>query len=407
MKDFASLIAPITPDEFKERYWQKAPVLRRRQKHTNTYDSLFKIEQIDEVMRSAAPNATDFDYFAAGALVPQAEFTGAGNFLKWNALLGHYAAGGTIHVSNLQKYVATLGTFCKSLQEYFFADAEADLWTTRDNTFKPYLHFDRHDIFVLQIHGTKRWRVFQPLALAEGRPSSALNWDEVGEPLYDVELHPGDLLYLPEFTPHAVTTLVPHSVHVGLGVHPFTWRQVLECALEAIATIPSPLQRTAPIELLRPSRNDATPLREALREAVVQSLDQLDFESVKAKIYDRFVANITSEDDGHFSRQILHASPLTGSTSIVRRQHAQGRAFMTPDNRSCASYAGGGVVTGPPEILADLQYVLASTAPFTAADLPGQLDMPSRLVLLQRLVDAGLCSAVLERPLALRHSAAS
>src|ERR1700753_649520 len=133
MKDFASLIAPITLNEFKDRYWQKAPLLLRRQKHPNAYDSLFKIEQIDEVLRSAAPNATDFDYFAAGTSVPQAQFTGPGNYLKSNALLGHYAAGGTIHISNLQKYVAALGTFCKSLQEHFFADAEADLWTTREN----------------------------------------------------------------------------------------------------------------------------------------------------------------------------------------------------------------------------------------------------------------------------------
>jgi hypothetical protein len=404
MRDFASLIAPVSLSEFDTSYWQRKPFLRRNPHSIGSYGDLFRVEQIDEVMRAASANATDFDYFAAGTSIPQTDFSGPGNYLKWNRLLGHYATGGTIHISNLQKYVSSLDAFCKSIQQQFFADAEADLWTTRENTLTPYLHFDRHDIFILQIHGIKRWRVYEPMALADGRASAALKWDEVGEAIYDVELRPGDLLYLPEFTPHAVTTLVPHSVHVGLGIHPFTWRQVLETALDELRNCPSELQRSVPRSLLSLGNQDSVALRDGLQSVIKASVDRLKFDTVRTKICDRFVSNVTAIDDSHFSRQILHARPLTHQTRVIRRPSSFGRAFLDADNRARVIYAGGGDVTGPPDILLDLQFIIGAEVAFSAQDLPGPLDLPSRLVLLQRLIDAGLCARAQESELERRRA---
>lgn len=394
MHSFAELLAPMDVQEFEQKHWQSSPLLIRSTEVQNRYRSLFDLGCIDDVIRNASANAGDIDFFAAAQPIAQSEFSGPGNYLRLNRVLGHYATGGTIHISNLQKYASSLDSFCKSLQQHFYADVEADLWTTRQNSLPAYLHFDRHDIFVLQIHGTKRWRVFSPMRLAEGRPASTLEWSEVGEPLLDIELKPGDLLYLPEFTPHAVTTtLAPHSVHVGIGVHPFSWRHILECVVEILRTQPSPLQAAVPSSLLG-SQNDPSALKTAFESALTTSIGQVDFSSVYAAVFDRFTKNVTAPDDKHFSRQVLRSIDLSPDTLIVRRNKVIGRAYIDIEKRACVTYSGGGAIVGSIEMLLDLQYVLSSNLSFCAKDLPGPLDMSSRLALLKRLIDAGLCATV-------------
>ena len=64
------------------------------------------------------------------------------------------------------------------------------------------LHFDYHDVFVLQLDGRKRWRVWEPLERTR-RPVRAgprvpmPTFDELGEPALDLTLTAGDCLYLP------------------------------------------------------------------------------------------------------------------------------------------------------------------------------------------------------------------
>jgi 50S ribosomal protein L16 3-hydroxylase len=66
-------------------------------------------------------------------------------------------------------------------------------------------HFDSYDVFLLQAHGTRRWRIGpqKDLSLVEGMPLKILrNF----EPEQEFVLHPGDMLYLP-----------PHYAHDGIA----------------------------------------------------------------------------------------------------------------------------------------------------------------------------------------------
>ncbi len=63
-------------------------------------------------------------------------------------------------------------------------------------------------MFILQIEGKKRWRLYEPRNKQEELPRfSSPNFDqsEIGEPCLDVVLEAGDLLYLPRGTIHQVS----------------------------------------------------------------------------------------------------------------------------------------------------------------------------------------------------------
>ncbi len=67
-------------------------------------------------------------------------------------------------------------------------------------------HFDSYDVFLLQAHGKRRWRISaqKDLSLVEGLPLKILKNFQAEQ---EFELLPGDMLYLP-----------PHYAHDGIAV---------------------------------------------------------------------------------------------------------------------------------------------------------------------------------------------
>ena len=85
-----------------------------------------------------------------------------------------------------------------------------------------------HDVFVLQVSGTKRWRIHAPVWDAPLRDQpwtdrrAAVQRAAAEPPLIEAVLEPGDCLYLPRGFLHAATALGGVSTHLTLGVHTWT-----------------------------------------------------------------------------------------------------------------------------------------------------------------------------------------
>jgi hypothetical protein len=103
------------------------------------------------------------------------------------------------------------------------------------------LHFDYHDVFVLQLGGRKRWRVWEPLArtlrpLRSVPPIAKPTFGELGEPALDLTLEAGDCLYLPRGFPHAAETVESASEHLTIGVVAITWQRAVRHALDLVSS---------------------------------------------------------------------------------------------------------------------------------------------------------------------------
>jgi hypothetical protein len=100
------------------------------------------------------------------------------------------------------------------------------------------LHFDFHDVFVVQLGGSKRWRIWAPLPRTtkpvKARHSiAAPRLEELGDPLLDLSLEAGDCLYLPRGFSHAAETTDQASDHLTIGLLAVTWQRVLHNAIDA------------------------------------------------------------------------------------------------------------------------------------------------------------------------------
>lgn len=386
VQTLAGMLGPVSEAEFLQSYWQKKPLVLRRG-NSQAYSGIFNLGDVDVLLKSSSQNASDFDFLRSREAIPREYFAGASNKVLINRLLGLYRDGGTIHVSNVNKYSASIDRLCKSVRDHLGANTESDLWLTSHNSFTPYLHYDGHDIFVLQVHGRKRWCLYDSMNVpfAPNRVGEELSADELGQPTEVVVLEPGDLLYMPAGTPHSVTTCEPHSLHLGMGIHPITWRDLMGAFLGQLDDLPTGFTSPVPNYLLADGAHGE--LRQRVQALLVEAVNQVSFSKLTDRLLCDAIQADTTPHDRHFSQEVLLAVEPQSDTKLRRR----GPAHVVSDkNEATLHFAGGGMMSAPRIAESSLRFIASSTAAgFTAAALPGPLDEESNLILLETLLRIG------------------
>lgn len=127
--------------------------------------------------------------------------------------------GATLKISQADKFAPHLQKVASVLSEEINERVHVNLYysSPTTNAFDP--HFDKHDVFILQIHGEKMWQVFEhqekaPLPGLKKKKTSAY----LEAPRHEFLLKPGHLLYLPRGMWHYAHTTDRDSLHVTIGV---------------------------------------------------------------------------------------------------------------------------------------------------------------------------------------------
>jgi hypothetical protein len=104
------------------------------------------------------------------------------------------------------------------------------------------VHYDDHDLMVVQLLGEKRWYVANSSDLPNtwrGMPPERV---ELGSHTsFDVQ--PGDVVYLPRGTLHSVTSEA-ESLHLSIGFTPLTLREAIIAALDQLSDVDQTLRTT-------------------------------------------------------------------------------------------------------------------------------------------------------------------
>ncbi|KFO70143.1 Bifunctional lysine-specific demethylase and histidyl-hydroxylase NO66, partial [Cuculus canorus] len=149
-----------------------------------------------------------------------------------------YQNGCSLRLLCPQAFSPTVWHLLSILQEHFGSMAGANVYLTPPGTqgFAP--HYDDIEAFVLQLEGKKHWRVYGPRSDAEVLPrfsSPNFTQAELGEPVLETVLEPGDLLYFPRGFIHQGDCLPDaHSLHITVSSYQRnTWGDLLEKLLPA------------------------------------------------------------------------------------------------------------------------------------------------------------------------------
>ncbi|XP_062554229.1 bifunctional lysine-specific demethylase and histidyl-hydroxylase NO66 [Armigeres subalbatus] len=253
---FGWVIYPTPVEEFMANYWEKKPLLIQR-KDQSYYKNLLSRAKIDEMLRQHNIEYTkniDVTSYRDGL---RETHNPDGRVLP-PEMWSFYNEGCSIRMLNPQTYLPGVYEMNVKLQEFFHCMTGANFYLTPPNSqgFAP--HYDDIEAFVLQVEGRKHWKLYSPREPAEmlARISSPnFTQEEIGSPILEVILEPGDLLYFPRGIIHQAST-VPghHSLHVTMSVYQKNcWADLLEIffphALAQAAENTFELRRGIPLDL--------------------------------------------------------------------------------------------------------------------------------------------------------------
>ena len=289
-------------------------------------------------------------------------------------VLAEWEAGATIVLQALHLNWPPIAAFCRDLERALGQPVQTNAYYTPRGSQGFAVHHDTHDVFVLQVAGEKRWLVYEPLLelpLKEQRYGEELG--EPGEPTDDLTLRAGDTLYLPRGWLHQAETSDTDSLHLTVGINPYTWMDAFKGALEDCADELG-FRRAVPVDGI-----GAEDILEHLRE-------RLDPDAVAHRKRRRFVRTRRPVPDGGLSQRRALAG-LRQETPVERRPTVI--ADVEADDEGAVLVFEGKEIRFPAFVRSDLDFCAEAEGPFRAADLPGDLDAEGRLVLVRRLVREG------------------
>jgi hypothetical protein len=89
-------------------------------------------------------------------------------------------------------------------------------------------HWDIMDVLVLQVHGNKRWRVWNTEVQYPVEKADQLKVNASMMADQEIEMSPGDVLFVPRGEPHSAAVSTKHSVHLTIGLQSETGLNFLQ-----------------------------------------------------------------------------------------------------------------------------------------------------------------------------------
>ena len=381
----------VDPTTFAEQVWGRSPLLERREatsRPTSGFLDLLSVDTVDALVARGLRRPA-LRMVRAGTILDPGDYCTStrlgGQSVPDVADPGKVAAqitaGATLVLQSLHRQWDPIVDFADALMAEIGHPVQINAYLTPRRAAGLRTHRDDHDVFVMQVEGAKRWTV-----------------DGLGE----VELRPGDVMYVPAGCDHSAATTDDLSLHLTVGILRTTYRTVLERLLRdgpAVLDEPLPLAfhtagsysgaRTLAAGL------DATLTSVAERLQATSIDDVVDAERRRQLVpygrRGRVRSSLTVD-------QLSQESVLRWVTVMPRMQPIDGADDLSTDEPSIERPGRERVrvlladrILRLPVVAVDAVDALANAPDgLRVADLPG-LDPASRLVVGRRLVIEGAC----------------
>ncbi|MDP8937656.1 MAG: cupin domain-containing protein [Actinomycetota bacterium] len=384
-------------DRFLASCWGRAP-LHRQGVDPARFADIFSLDDVDRFVSTSFPRLPAFRLVKDGSPLDPSRYTKTAR-IGGQAVAGvgdpgrvfeEFRLGATLVLQGLQRSSETVARFCRSLEHELTHPVQANAYVTPAGAQGLGVHYDTHDVFVLQLAGRKEWAVYEPV-LDDPLPSQGWHAGrgEPGPPILEVELRAGDCLYMPRGFLHSARAQQEMSAHLTVGVLTQTWFDVLREVVAGAADDPV-FRRSLPAGFA----TDETALAAGVEAAVARLrdwLEKVDTAQAAGAVVQRYWASRPPILAGQL-HQLLALDGI-GDDTVVRRRDGSVCHLVVDADRMTVHLGDRRLVMS-----ADLEPALRRVAtgrPVRLGDLGDVLDQPSRAVLARRLVREGLLEMVL------------
>lgn len=379
------VIHPITTERFFQEYWEKKPLVIGRE-CAEYYRSLLSLDEIDRVLTTLDLHYPNVILKNAAREVSSEDYTVHGGSLDVAKVYQLFAEGSTVTLAYLDTAIPSLTTLCRGLEAEFSHPFQANVYLTPPGNQGAKVHYDTHDVFVLQVTGSKRWTIFgEPVQLPLRNQDFDPSEHHPGSPTLEFELCAGDAAYIPRGWLHQARSSDNVSLHITVGVLAYTWTDfLLECVAD-VCLNDAAFRKSLPPGFARKE----FPTEQA-RAVFGRLLQHLSERGAPDKILDRFIDELLSSCPPLLRGQMAQLGMLDqlATDSIVGiRPHLLARVETSANAVSVRCF--GRRITFPRAVAHAVQFALSSDR-FAVRDLPGDLDAAGKVTLVRRLILEGL-----------------
>jgi len=375
---FGCLIAPVTEDEFRSRYWELRPLVVHR-KDPDYYGDLCTLDDFDDAVARSSSYVKTLD--AAG---PRGTIRNFATVRGLEAVLADMRDGGSLILEQVQRHDPKLGLFCRMLGQELGHGFEANLYMTPPYGKSSIPHWDNTDVFIMQVLGSKEWRIEKERRVFPIRPHRmGPDGREFRGEVETFTVQQGDIVYIPRGFMHIAECGPEASLHISLGIVPVVLEEFLHAAVKAAVQYNEGLRVSLPLGFMQGSGerivNQAiAALRGTADKDFLRAvLDQFRDECVRAAPLD-----ISGQVADFFRATPLAVEDMVGPRrGVVYQVHVgDGAVRLNVGTRSIVF----------PGLFREALGFALSTPAFAIRDITGGLEDDEKIVFIERLMQEGL-----------------
>lgn len=316
--NLASLISPHSIEDFFQTYYEQKYLYISRNK-PDYYKAILNTEDIDLFFQNKNLQSSFLRVVNKGEDLYQHKWTIKNTTAVDNdKLYVLFNQGHTLVINSGERSILKLTKYCSALERELNLRLQFNIYITPHNAqgFTP--HFDDHDVFILQTMGTKVWRLYNtPIELPSKKFPHHKYRDkyELRQPKFEVELKPGDLLYIPRGMVHDASTTDTASVHITLGLHPNYWFELVQ-ELAEIAEEKLEFRKAVPNTFT--SEHSRQEFKEEFQKLIQALMDNLNVDELWSRRFDKYITSKTSEDQNRF-KDSIQINKLNLNSILSRR----------------------------------------------------------------------------------------
>jgi hypothetical protein len=210
---FGDLIAPLTPTDISA-LWRSRTLKFQPRAGENRFAALFDWKALWRLIEDDILPPQECRITYGRCFVPPLFYADANKFNP-ERLARLFEQGSSMIVVRLQTFVPALAALLRDAvtDGLPIVQVGAIVTTGVGGALKP--HYDSGDLIILQVEGSKRWRIYGPRVLKPGKKQGT-NEPPQTPPILDTILRPGDFLYMPAGYWHLCDNGPDRSLHLGL-----------------------------------------------------------------------------------------------------------------------------------------------------------------------------------------------
>lgn len=240
--DLAALLAPVDAQTFLQTCWGKA--FRHVPGTPGKFSGLLPWAVLNSILEQHRLDPPRLRLTREGKPVPPASWlTYQSNRrstgqpiprLRAAELTRHLREGATLVLDAVDDLHPPVTGLAENLERVFRVRIQVNAYAGWRTSHGFDLHWDDHDVFILQVAGRKHWKVYGMTRRYPLAKDVEPNVKPPSEPLWEECLNEGDLLYIPRGWWHVAMPLDEPTLHLTVGVNNLTGADLLSWFVERL-----------------------------------------------------------------------------------------------------------------------------------------------------------------------------